>query len=296
MQMTEQAESGHEWTGTFDAGVPAEEAMIAVASHAGASDAIHPRAHPGGEDAILRVLDAAGLIGKRSRSASEDVSTSYRLTEKGRHAYKYIVAARHLEGDGRPIAQWQPERQPSRVRPETFPEYALMTGEKIAGHSRQLYHTDGKLMLLGPNPNKSSHIPGTSHIDATHVTNPQEWSATPARPIGYVFDRATALIAFDIEGVYLLGSYYEIILAHVKQRPTWYALKPGKRLRGDTNRKIVHTAIRCDSDTVVGMAWGALYAHKGFTPSGIQRLLKKRRSTQKAEAGDTERGAPKGSK
>ena len=48
MQMSGDPEPEQEWTGTFNAGVPAEEAMIAVAANGGASDAIHPRLHPGG--------------------------------------------------------------------------------------------------------------------------------------------------------------------------------------------------------------------------------------------------------
>ena len=252
--------------------VACEEAVLEIAARNGAETGVHRRRLRVPTDAIVRALVTAGFA--RATPAPEArKAPRHHLTEAGTRLLKRIVRRRHLEDEGRPLDEWDPRRDTDSPRPEEFADYAVLSAESKSEHGSLHYHTDGKLMLLGPHPDPKRQVEGCGSIDAGRVADPMLWNAERVEPVGYLFDRTTALIAFSLEGVYLAGSSYETIVARTREKRAWYALTATAGLVGADEDDRTPSAIRCDADDVTGVAWSALYKLERGTPAGIRRLL-----------------------
>ena len=263
--------------------VVVEEALLEIASRSGVDIAVHrrdttTRPHSG----IIDALEAAGFVEKYDGPAGKGAYTE--LTRRGEQLLERITQRRHQEDEGRPLHEWNPLNDPYRRRPEQFADYAVRNAEAGQEPTTRRYYTDGSLMLLGEHPDPQRQIAGAPPIDAGPMTDPSAWTAVPMEPIGYLFDRARAVIAFSREGVYLSANAYEAILAHAGTPAEWYALsrtpQSGEAVQEDAKVKMV----RCDAGGVMGVAWTTPYHLKKKTPNGIRRLLQEAR-TRGGESG-----------
>ena len=252
--------------------VACEEALIEIAVRSGADAGVHRRRQRGPTDGIARALVSAGFA-REKEGDDRRKTVRHELTEAGSKLLKRIVRRRHLEEDGRPLSEWDPRRDTNSPRPEEYADYAVLDAEAESEHGSIHYHTDGKLMLLGPHPDPKRQVRGSRTINAARVADPMLWNATRVEPIGYLFDMTTALIAFSLEGVYLPASAYETIVARAGGEPEWYALRATAELLGGNEDHETPSAIRCDAGSVTGIAWSTLYKFERRTPAGIRRLL-----------------------
>ena len=252
--------------------VTCEEAVLDIAASNRADISVHRRRRLGPSDAIVRALTAAGLARAKAGTDARR-EPRHELTEAGSRLLKRIVRRRHLEDEGRPLDEWDPRRDTDSPRPDEFADYAVLPAETRSEYGSVQYHTDGKLMLLGPHPDPKRQVEGCGTIDAGRVADPMLWNAERVEPVGYLFDRNTGLIAFSREGVYLPGSSYETIVARTGDDRSWYALTATAALAGADEDDTAPLAVRCDADDVTGVAWCALYKLERRTPAGIRRLL-----------------------
>lgn len=252
--------------------VACEEALIEIAVRSGAVVGVRRRRQRGPTDGVVRALVSAGFA-RETESHDGRKRTRPELTDTGEKLLERVVRRRHLEEDGRPLGEWDPRRDTDSVRPEEFADYAVLDAEAKSELGSIHYHTDGKLMLLGPHPDPKRQVQGSATMDAARVADPMLWHAQRVEPIGYLFDMATALIAFSLEGVYLPASAYETIIAQAGAEAEWYALRATAKLLGAGEDHQSASAIRCDAGGVTGIAWSALYKFERRTPAGIRRLL-----------------------
>ena len=252
--------------------VACEEALLEIAVRNGADAGVHRRRQRGPTDGIVRAMVSAGFV-RKTESRRDRKRVGHELTEAGSKLIKRIVNGRHREEHGRPLAEWDPRRDTNSPRPEEFADYAVLSAEAKSDYGSVHYHTDGKLMLLGPHPDPKRQVKGSRTIDAARVADPMLWHATRVEPIGYLFDMTGAIVAFSLEGVYLPGSAYETIVARAGGEAQWYALRATAEMLGTDEDHHTASAIRCDAGGVTGIAWSTLYKFDRRTPAGIRRLL-----------------------
>ena len=174
----------------------------------------------------LKTLRGLGLVkpengGDRSR---QEMAGKHTLTPHGVLALSEAKLYRERERHGLPLEAWRRERSPWALAKEDFEAVAVYRVEPT-GNGTPEYHSDGRLMISGPNPVWATNaLQRPMTIENNTVARSEDWTEKPVEPVGYFFSGSRALIAFNTRNTVVRADYYEIARESGDPITEWWAL------------------------------------------------------------------------
>ena len=174
----------------------------------------------------LKTLRGLGLVKRENvcDSKRRDMAAKHTLTPHGVLALSEAKLYREREKHGLPLEAWRRERTPWALAKEDFEAVAVYRVEGTENGTPE-YHSDGRLMIAGPNPvwaTNALHTPVP--IEDNTVARSKDWTEKPIKPVGYFFSGSRALIAFDIRNTVVRADYYDIARDTGDPITDWWAL------------------------------------------------------------------------
>ena len=217
--------------------------------------------------ARLREMGLAQPETARSREVKKR-ETNHTLTPNGLLALAETKRYRKREDQGMPLTAWRHERAPWGLEQADFEAiavYRMNTSEE----DEVEFHSDGRLMLRGPNPlwNTSAlHTPTDMGVNT--LLDETAWAEQKTEPVGYFFQRGQALIAFNRKLVVVRADYFDIIAKHIRTNATWVTL-----YHKDGEPGSMPAALRADTPAQRGAAYVAPFTWNGKLP-GLAGLIR----------------------
>ena len=256
--------------------VPLEETILEISDGPAHAERATGRTVPENLISFGPALQTAEMVVPAHERYASTKVPSYRLTDKGRQAERKIRTFREKESQGLPISAWNPARQPNLITLNQWLEYAIYETADDQ-KSTPTHHTDGALLLRGRHPLPDRLLPDNPTKSMRRLLNPENWNCIPTKPIGYFFNEATAIIAFDQEDLYVEAAHYELMCLTTMASRTWYALTPNRANRFKNGEAALRTLIRTDDSKGTYQAIVPAYHYdREQPPPGIARILNKR--------------------
>ena len=176
------------------------------------------------EARALRNLRKQGLVQALApQNRQRRPADWHTATETGTVAALAAYERREIEREGLPLEDWDPACQPWGMTRQEFEHRAMVETVSALGPDR--FHTNGELMLRGPNPDWDERHNVPARMRSTSILDEAAWSIAPTKPVGYFFIGRNAYIAFEQQDVAIRADYYELAIGHCGRNDGWETLR-----------------------------------------------------------------------